>query len=433
MKNSIVVGLIALALIVLVSPGLVGYLAERSLDQQVDWAADENREIEITSDGFERGWFSSEGHHRIGFAATPAGLELRNALGVAGEGQDPAILIDTRLDHGLVPVTSMQGESGSLMPGLGRAESRISIEAADGTVTRLPGVVYTTIGLTGAVSSRYALDPGGAGTLTWGRTDIRVDSNARSGRLEASARMDAFELRSAGSTTAAGGLSLESNTVRTPYDFHVGDVDLSIESVAHSGEGPAVRIGPLHLRSTSELNDEAVDSRFAIDLQLDDIPEVGRLLWSLEGSLDGLDAAALGRVVDGLEDARGLADPALMFEAVAADLKTLLAHGLEADIDEFELGLPEGTFEADLELAVAETDRDKFVWTGLLLSTQATANVTIPGPLFEQLVSRNPDARTLVAMGYLVPNGSGYELKAEYAQGLLTVNGAPVPIPIPSM
>lgn len=433
MKISIVVGLIALALVVLVSPGLVGYLAERSLDRQVDWAADENREIEITSDGFERGWFSSAGHHRIRFAPTPAGLELREALGVAGEGHGPAILIDTRLDHGLVPVTSMQGDSGSLMPGLGRAESRISIEAADGTVTELPGLVYTTIGLAGGVASHYALEPGGTDTLSWGSTDIRVDSNARSGRLEASARMDAFEVRTPASTMTAGGLRLESDTVRTPYDFHVGDVELSIESVAHSGEGPALRIGPVHLRSDSVLNDEAVDSRFAIDLQFEDIPEVGRLSWSLQGSLDGLDAAALGRVVDGLEDARGLEDPALMFEAVAADLKTLLAHGLEADIERFQLGLPEGTVEADLELAVAATDLDDFVWTGLLLSTVASANITIPGPLFEELASRNPDARSLVAMGYLVPSGSGYELKAEYAQGLLTVNGAPVPIPIPSM
>jgi hypothetical protein len=44
-----------------------------------------------------------------------------------------------------------------------------------------------------------------------------------------------------------------------------------------------------------------------------------------------------------------------------------------------------------------------------------------------------PDARALVAMGFLVPNNGAYELKAEFAQGLLTVNDAPQPIPIPSM
>jgi hypothetical protein len=433
MKKSIVAGLIALALIVLVSPGLVGYLAERSLDSQVEWAADENREIEIRSGGFERGWFSSEGSHRIEFARTAAGLELRDALGFEGDGQGPAILIDTRLDHGLVPVSSMQGERGSLMPGLGRAESRISIEAADGTVTELPGLVYTTIGLTGAVSSRYALEPGATDAVSWGRTDVSVDSNARTGRLAAKALASALEVRSFGSTFAASGITFESDTVRTPYDFHVGDVDLSVESVTHTGAGPALSFGPLHLRSESGLNDDAVDSRFFVDLKYDELPEVGPLTWSLEGSLAGLDAAALGRIVDGLEDARDAADPGLMFDAVEADLMALLARGLEAHIERFDVGLAEGTFEADMDIAVAETEPADFVWTGLLLSTQAQANIVIPAPLFEQIASRIPDARALVALGFLVPNGGAYELKAEFAQGLLTINGAPQPIPIPSM
>jgi hypothetical protein len=95
--------------------------------------------------------------------------------------------------------------------------------------------------------------------------------------------------------------------------------------------------------------------------------------------------------------------------------------------------LAEGTFEADMELAVAETEPADFVWTGLLLSTRAQASIVIPAPLFEHIVSRMPDARALVAMGFLVPNNGAYELKAEFAQGLLTVNDAPQPIPIPSM
>jgi hypothetical protein len=433
MRKSIVAGLIVLALIVLVSPGLVGYLAERSVTNQVEWAADENREIEIRSDGFERGWFSSEGSHRIEFARTAAGLELREALGFEGSGQGPAILIDTRLDHGLVPVSSLRGERGSLMPGLGRAESRISVEGADGTVTELPGLVYTTIGLTGAVSSRYALDPGATDAVSWGRTDISVDSNARTGRLAAKAILSTLEVRSPGSTIAATGLALESDTVRTPYDFHVGDVDLTVESVTHTGAGPALSFGPLHMRSESELDDDTVDSRFYIDLKFDELPEVGRLTWSLEGSLAGLDAAALGRIVDGLEDARDAADPGLIFDAVEADLMALLARGLEAHIERFDVGLAEGTFEADMELAVAETEPADFVWTGLLLSTRAQASIVIPAPLFEHIVSRMPDARALVAMGFLVPNNGAYELKAEFAQGLLTVNDAPQPIPIPSM
>jgi hypothetical protein len=42
----------------------------------------------------------------------------------------------------------------------------------------------------------------------------------------------------------------------------------------------------------------------------------------------------------------------------------------------------------------------------------------------------NPDAGAIIGMGYLRPNGDVYEMRAEYAKGLLTINGAPMPIPM---
>ncbi len=65
MRKSIVALLLALALIVLASPAIVGRLAEKSMDENLDWATQENQDVVITSEGFDRGWFSSEGQHRI--------------------------------------------------------------------------------------------------------------------------------------------------------------------------------------------------------------------------------------------------------------------------------------------------------------------------------------------------------------------------------
>ncbi len=45
-------------------------------------------------------------------------------------------------------------------------------------------------------------------------------------------------------------------------------------------------------------------------------------------------------------------------------------------------------------------------------------------------MAMNPQAGALVGMGFLRKNGDVYEMRAEYAQGLLTVNGAPMPIPL---
>jgi len=57
--------LLTLAVIVLVSPGIVGRLAEKSVEENLDFVASENDEIVVTTESFDRGWFTSEGRHRI--------------------------------------------------------------------------------------------------------------------------------------------------------------------------------------------------------------------------------------------------------------------------------------------------------------------------------------------------------------------------------
>ena len=64
-KKSVVIVLVLLAAIVLVSPAIVGRLAERSMDENLSWAASESGAVKVTSEHYDRGWFSSEGQHRI--------------------------------------------------------------------------------------------------------------------------------------------------------------------------------------------------------------------------------------------------------------------------------------------------------------------------------------------------------------------------------
>ena len=65
MKKGFVALLLVLAIIVLISPGIIGRLAEKSIEKNIDWAATESQEVVVTSQGFDRGWFSSEGQHRF--------------------------------------------------------------------------------------------------------------------------------------------------------------------------------------------------------------------------------------------------------------------------------------------------------------------------------------------------------------------------------
>ena len=160
MKKGFVALLIALAVIVLVSPGIVGHFAERSMEENLDWAATENREVVVTSQGFERGWFSSAGQHRIELKDGELRSELLSLTGSTDDDDVPVLIIDTRLDHGIVPLASMSRDHGSLIPGLGNAVSTLHLEYADGASGDLPGKIYSNIGLTGNLRSNLVLEAG---------------------------------------------------------------------------------------------------------------------------------------------------------------------------------------------------------------------------------------------------------------------------------
>ena len=64
------------------------------------------------------------------------------------------------------------------------------------------------------------------------------------------------------------------------------------------------------------------------------------------------------------------------------------------------------------------------------MSSEASIDLSIPEALVEIVVQDNPQAAMAIAGGFLVKQGSAYEMNAELKKGLLTVNGAPIPIPM---
>ena len=150
MKKGIVVLLVVVALIIIVSPGILGRLAEKSVDENLNWAANESGELVVSSQKFDRGWFSSEGQHRIELRDGALKDMLTAVSRQPDSNEFPVLVIDTHLDHGLIPLTSMGREKGSLAPGLGNSVSTLSVEFRDGSRFDVPGAIYSKAGLTGA-------------------------------------------------------------------------------------------------------------------------------------------------------------------------------------------------------------------------------------------------------------------------------------------
>ncbi len=113
-----------------------------------------------------------------------------------------------------------------------------------------------------------------------------------------------------------------------------------------------------------------------------------------------------------------------------ADVRNLVAAGLEVHVDEATISLPQGLVESELHVSIGESDTDDFSWPQALLAIDATADLSIAEDLVRLAMAADPEVGGIIGMGFLRKNGDVYELRAEFKKGLLTVNGAPMPIPL---
>lgn len=434
MKKGIVALFVILALVVLVSPALIGRLAEKSVDENLNWAAAESGELVITSTGFDRGWFSSEGQHRVEIKEG----QLQALLSKSGDDELPVLIIDTHLDHGLVPFSSMSREQGSLAPGLGSAVSTVSIEMPDGETVELPGKIFSKVALGGELQSQYQLEAGSHEqddtTASWSDSSIDVTTNPSTGEIDYAGELGTLKVEDDKSIVSLAGVSFSGTHVPTTYGFAVGDLKLELDTVSmESFAGNGGSLGGLSLDAMSEVDGGDVNGSAVLKLDSQTIPGFGDVSVVADVTLEGADAVALGALQKAVDAAGTSGDPNALFANTEQDLKRLLANGLQLRFDQFDITLPMGTVVTKLDFKVAEEDPDTFEWSSLLLGTEASANITVPEALVDMAVQMNPQAGAAVGMGFLKKNGDVYEMEAEYKKGLLTINGAPMPIPLGGM
>ena len=65
----------------------------------------------------------------------------------------------------------------------------------------------------------------------------------------------------------------------------------------------------------------------------------------------------------------------------------------------------------------------------MMLATDASIDISIPEALVDMAVAVEPQVNGVIGLGYLRKKGDAYVMKAELKNGLVQVNGAPVPMP----
>lgn len=439
MKKGVVAVLILLALVVLVSPAIVGRLAEKSLDENLNWAAQESGEVRVTSESFTRGWFSSEGTHRVELQDG----DLKSAvMALAGPDDSadelPVLIINTKLDHGLIPVASMSREQGSLAPGLGSAVSTLQIELENGETFDIPGTIYSKVGLAGELLSNYVLEPGShtedGTTAFWGSTDIVVKTDPKNGKATFHGTVSSVSVDDGTEKVSLGSVTFAGTQALTEYGIAVGDVSFELDDLSVSvGGNDASGLRSMSVKAKTELNGADVNADATINMVMQGLPQFGEMSFDMQFGLAGADAELLGRVQRAMESAGASQDPMAAYAAAEDDLLALFASGFEMNFEQFNMTVPEGTITSKMLFSFREKDPADFAWTSLLMTTEATIDLSIPEPLVELLLQEQPGAAMAIGGGYLVKSGDAYVLAAEMKKGLLTVNGAPIPIPFGAM
>ena len=433
MKKGVVVVLVLLAVIVLASPAIVGRLAEEKMDENLNWAATESGEVTVTSEHFDRGWFSSEGQHRVELGEGQIMAALRSKGSHTDPDELPALIINTHIDHGLIPLGSVGSEQPSLSPGLGSAESTMQLEMPGGEIIGVPGKIFSKISLGGQLHSTYALGPGSAeiddATLVWGTTEINVETDPSSGEVAFDGSIGSLSIEDANDGVSLGSMTFNGHQQPTTYGFATGEVEFALSDVEIAGmNGGAIR--EMAVASTTTLDGDEVGGDATFLMTLEGHPQFAEVTLDMAMTIAGADAASLGRVTQQLKAADSGADPIAFYASVETDLKQLFARGFELNFDKFDLTVPQGTVNTVIKVSISEEDPATFAWTSLLLNAEASVDLSIPAELLEAFTQDNPEAAMIVGGGYLLKRDDAYIMEAELKKGLLTINGAPIPIPL---
>ncbi len=445
MKKILFFVLLAFVGVLLAAPWFVGGFAERQIEEQIALGSRADSGVTIITDEYRRHWFSADSRHRVVITDPELVAALRDLDGGSLFGDQPALIVDTRIDHGPVPFSSLEREDGSLAPALSRARSEFSLDLGNGgEPVALPGTLVTTMALDGTTDARFRLEAGatdlaGPGEqLSWDGATIDARINADGSVVTGEGRIGTVEVtNAAGTGVRIGGVEFDTAQRYGGHGIYVGPANVSMGPIEVGDGGKVARVESIAVVSDSDMKGELLDGEARFSFRG---LSAGMMAADVEAdiavaNMHAPSLAAITETLQALEEAGG--EPAMQqtYPLIESDLARLLAAGPTLDIRNFALKLPQGDVRLRMFLAMAAgDDAGAFAMRDVAGRLTATADLTVPKPIVEMLRAIDPDAagqaEMLIQMGILREEGDAYRLQAEYGDGLLTVNGFPLPVPV---
>ncbi|MEJ2602949.1 MAG: DUF945 family protein [Gammaproteobacteria bacterium] len=438
---------VGLVLVLLAAPWLLGSFTESRIEETMTLRDDADPGIAVVTEEYRRRWFSSDSRHRVVVTDPRMAQALRELAGGETFADQPALIIDTRIEHG--PLTS--GADGARTPGLSRAVSTFTLEAGNrGDPIPLPGRLVTTMALDGSTDLLFTMESGvyrlpeRSGTLSWQGAHVEGNLSPDARTVTLSGIIRPIRLEGVENRTGAvpvvdiGAIDLVSEQRYTVYGIPVGSAAAEIAHVTVDGGTAGIRAEEIRFSADSGISDDLLSATTELRIARLRGPGDGTANLAIDVELGNLHAPSLQAIAETgrrLQAKASAVSKSEWYRAVEADLARLVEAGPVLDLRDLVLGLPDGEARLKSYVAIAAggapvTNIDA---RALIDRLTATLELRVPEPLLARAMEIVPEfaeeLEMLVAMGVLREDEDDYRLEAEYGNRLLTINGLPVPIP----
>jgi len=315
----------------------------------------------------------------------------------------------------------------------------------------LPGRLVTRMALDGSTHAEFRLQAGSRelpeadGRISWEAASLDADISADGRRIHTRGRIGGFELVARdgpdGATARVRIVDIEGDSVQrySTNGLPVGPTAVTIGTISVTEDDAGVTMQDIRLTSDGELQGELLSGTTELQVGRIEGGGPGPVSLTLELAAQNLhepSLAALSETIQILEgDGSGI-PPAQAYRLMEADLARLVAEGPVLDLRKLGIALPDGEVRLTsyLALAAGGDTGPPLEAREILERLTGTVELRIPASVVEQVRSIAPDAaeqlEMLIAAGMLRPDGADYRMQVEYGNGLLTVNGLPLPIPL---
>ncbi len=414
-----------------VLPAALGMLAERRHAEILAELIGQPDAADIRLVSYQRGWFSSRARYRVRVVRDQEQSD-------SGE-RRTELIIDSQISHG--PLL-LSGETKRLTPVLARVHSTLALDTED-EQWRLPGVFETHIGLGRAGDLKYYSEPvnketPGGQMLTWEGGEVVLLFDASENRLVIKGQIGRFRLAAGPEQNfIAGPMRFDSTLSRSPGRPWTGTTSVYIDEIAQTRPAaPGVFLADVSVLTFFDAGDDGYS--FGVRAGSESVRTGDRHGGNavVDFRVAGLDADALRVSVASLRE-RAVSSTSgtwtIDAQAALAELKPLLRRGAVVELEEVTFPTPHGNVTARMNFELKPQD-DTVEYPNMIAALDAGLSLRLPRTLTDWAVeqdSPNSDVlRKLIDYGLLKSAGDYYSIAATYASGVLTVNGASLPVPL---